>query len=95
MTTHVDRWFSSLSSDERKKALYTLHCFRTLGDNVPSAHAVEHARHLWQYLEGLLPALEHDHEDLKAGEEGRPTIPSPSISGEFSVVPGPPDARWK
>ena len=92
---HVERWFSSLSADERKKALYVLHCFRTLGDTGSAASAVERARYLWGYLDGLLHALEEDHEDLKAREEDRSTIPSPRLSGEFSLVPGPPEAKSK
>jgi hypothetical protein len=94
MSTHVDRWFSSLSAEERKEALYALHCYRSLGDNMAPSVALAHARDIWRFLEGLLPALEDDHEALKR-EESRPTIPSPRISGEYSVVPGPPDAKLK
>lgn len=92
--THVDRWFCSLSAEERKNVLYALHCFRTVGDTLPPVRAVQHAREVRRFIDGLIPALEADHDDLKR-EERRPTIPSPRISGEYSVVPGPPDAKSK
>lgn len=93
--THVDRWFSALTADERKKVLYALHCFRTVGDSMPPVRALQHVRDVRRFIEGLIPALEADHEALKPTDDSRPTIPSPRISGEFSVVPGPPDARSK
>jgi hypothetical protein len=92
--THVGRWFSSLSADERKSVLYALHCFRNLGETMPPHRAIEHAKSMWPHVEDLLLALEKDHEDFK-NEESRPTIPSPGVSGEFSVLPGPCDAKLK
>lgn len=91
--THVDQWFSSLSADDRRDVLYALNCFRGLGDTLAPRTAIEHARELWPRLEGLLRALEEDHEDLKSSEESRPTIPSPRESGAFSVFPGAPDSK--
>lgn len=63
--THTEHWFSSLTADERKKALHALHCYRRLIDTQHPKKAVEIATLMWPFVKGLLEALELDHEALK------------------------------